>query len=242
MSREKFPLPIDYIYLKVLYAKAAQDPKEYAVLAAFEALFIISGCWRGYGKNGSPRPSGGSVDSAAGEGDTSEPTLDLGFAARKLGQISRSLICLTGHTRADPSTPDRCGDPFPRISVVKVGRRNPGRRGESLARAASWLTCRELETKQCWASWPLPTSPLGFAGTSRPSLLSCCLRNGATSSALAVGSIDGEPGHCLRVCTTEGCAWSAGPLCDADAARTDVSAPSDRADVSQDVSQLKDGC
>jgi hypothetical protein len=50
MSREKFPLPIDYIYLKVLYAKAAQDPKEYAVLAAFEALFIISGCWRGYGK------------------------------------------------------------------------------------------------------------------------------------------------------------------------------------------------
>ena len=63
-------------------------------------------------KNGSPRPSGGSVDSAAGEGDASEPTLDLGFAARKLGQISRSLICLTGHTRADPSTPDRCGDPF----------------------------------------------------------------------------------------------------------------------------------
>ena len=49
--------------------------------------------------------------SAAGEGDASEPTLDLGFAARKLGQISRSLICLTGHTRADPSTPDRCGDP-----------------------------------------------------------------------------------------------------------------------------------
>ena len=64
-------------------------------------------------QNGSPRPSGGSVDSAAGEGDASEPTLDLGFAARKLGQISRSLICLTGHTRADPSTPDRCGDPFP---------------------------------------------------------------------------------------------------------------------------------
>ena len=63
-------------------------------------------------QNGSPRPSGGSVDSAAGEGDASEPTLDLGFAARKLGQISRSLICLTGHTRADPSTPDRCGDPF----------------------------------------------------------------------------------------------------------------------------------
>ena len=49
---------------------------------------------------------------SAGEGDASEPTLDLGFAARKLGQISRSLICLTGHTRADPSTPDRCGDPF----------------------------------------------------------------------------------------------------------------------------------
>ena len=47
-----------------------------------------------------------------GEGDASEPALDLGFAARKLGQISRSLICLTGHTRADPSTPDRCGDPF----------------------------------------------------------------------------------------------------------------------------------
>ena len=62
--------------------------------------------------NGSPRPSGSSVDSAAGEGDASEPTLDLGFAARKLGQISRSLICLTGHTRADPSTPDRCGDLF----------------------------------------------------------------------------------------------------------------------------------
>ena len=35
-------------------------------------------------RNGSPQRSGGSVDSAAGEGDTSEPTLDLGFAARKL--------------------------------------------------------------------------------------------------------------------------------------------------------------
>jgi hypothetical protein len=35
-------------------------------------------------------------------------------------------------------------------------------------------------------------------------------------SALAVGSIDGEPGHCLRVCTTEGCAGSADPWCDAD--------------------------
>ena len=69
-------------------------------------------------RNGSPRPSGGSVDSAAGEGDASEPTLDLGFAARKLGQISRSLICLTGHTRADPSTPDRCGDPFNAIYIA----------------------------------------------------------------------------------------------------------------------------
>jgi hypothetical protein len=28
-----------------------------------------------------------------------------------------SLICLAGHTRADPSTADRCGDPFSRISL-----------------------------------------------------------------------------------------------------------------------------
>ena len=39
-----------------------------------------------------------------GEGDPSEPALDLGSSARKLGQIFRSLICLTAHMRADPST------------------------------------------------------------------------------------------------------------------------------------------
>ena len=61
--------------------------------------------------NGSPRPSGGSVDWLRARAMPANQ--DLGFAARKLGQISRSLICLTGHTRADPSTPDRCGDPFP---------------------------------------------------------------------------------------------------------------------------------
>ena len=48
------------------------------------------------------------------------------LAARKLGQISRSLICLTGHTRADPSTPDRCGDPISRESFARGKAEFPG--------------------------------------------------------------------------------------------------------------------
>jgi hypothetical protein len=54
--------------------------------------------------NGSPQPSGSTVDSAGGRGRPREPALDLGSSARKLGQIFRSLICLTAHMRADPST------------------------------------------------------------------------------------------------------------------------------------------
>ena len=34
----KIPLPVDYVLLKVLEEKAASDPLQYAVLAAFEGL------------------------------------------------------------------------------------------------------------------------------------------------------------------------------------------------------------
>lgn len=55
-ANEKLLLPVDYILLKVLEEKAASDPQQYAVLAAFEGLAIIAGCWRGYGKFEGPVP------------------------------------------------------------------------------------------------------------------------------------------------------------------------------------------
>ena len=53
----KIPLPVDYVLLKVLEEKAGSDPKQYAVLAAFEGLAIIAGCWRGHGSFKGPVPS-----------------------------------------------------------------------------------------------------------------------------------------------------------------------------------------
>ena len=56
MTELKRFLPFDYIYLKPLYQKAESDPHSYAVPAAFEALAVVAGCWRGYGKFQAPRP------------------------------------------------------------------------------------------------------------------------------------------------------------------------------------------
>jgi hypothetical protein len=53
----KILLPVDYVLLKVLEEKATSDPRQYAVLAAFEGLAIIAGCWRGYGAFEGPVPS-----------------------------------------------------------------------------------------------------------------------------------------------------------------------------------------
>ncbi|NNE82460.1 MAG: hypothetical protein HKN28_00665 [Alphaproteobacteria bacterium] len=55
-TREKPVLPVDYVLLKVLEEKAASDPQQYAVLAAFEGLSIIAGCWRGHGSFIGPVP------------------------------------------------------------------------------------------------------------------------------------------------------------------------------------------
>ncbi|MCZ6592156.1 MAG: hypothetical protein O7B98_13580 [Alphaproteobacteria bacterium] len=52
----KIPLPVDYVFLKVLQEKAASDPHRYAVLAAFEGLAIIAECWRGRGIYKGPVP------------------------------------------------------------------------------------------------------------------------------------------------------------------------------------------
>lgn len=52
----KIDLPLDYILLKVLKAKADSDPEKYAVLAALEGLSVIAGCWRGYGSYKGPEP------------------------------------------------------------------------------------------------------------------------------------------------------------------------------------------
>ena len=48
MNGEPQPLPFDYVYLKPIFDKAMHEPK-FAVCAAFEAMAVIGGCWRGYG-------------------------------------------------------------------------------------------------------------------------------------------------------------------------------------------------
>ena len=52
----KDPFPHDYVYLKPLFSKAQENPKELAVSASFEALAVIGGYWRGYGQNPPPKP------------------------------------------------------------------------------------------------------------------------------------------------------------------------------------------
>ena len=49
MDGKPQPLPIDYVLLRPIFEKATQEPR-FAVCAAFEAMAIIGGCWRGYGQ------------------------------------------------------------------------------------------------------------------------------------------------------------------------------------------------